>query len=111
MRTLASNQSSPGVFVRKRSPIHITLTRTTNNNQLFKDQVLPLQRKPGCACGGDCPSCRDEGAAIQTKLRIGRPGDKYEQEADRVAGQVMRMPETAVQCKSCSCGKPAGPMG
>ena len=30
---------------------------------------------------------------IQTKLTIGTPDDKYEQEADRVADQVMRMPE------------------
>jgi len=31
---------------------------------------------------------------IQAKLKIGQPNDKYEQEADRVADQVMRMPET-----------------
>ena len=30
---------------------------------------------------------------IQTKLKIGQQGDKYEQEANRVAEQVMRMPE------------------
>lgn len=30
---------------------------------------------------------------LQTKLRIGRPNDIYEQEADRVAERVMRMPE------------------
>ncbi len=30
---------------------------------------------------------------IQAKLKIGAPNDKYEQEADRVADQVMRMPE------------------
>ncbi len=30
---------------------------------------------------------------IQAKLRIGQPNDKYEQEADRVAEQVMRMPD------------------
>ncbi len=29
---------------------------------------------------------------IQTKLAINKPGDEYEQEADRVAKQVMRMP-------------------
>ena len=29
---------------------------------------------------------------LQAKLRIGQPGDKYEQEADRVADVVMRMP-------------------
>ena len=30
---------------------------------------------------------------IQTKLKVGQPGDVYEQEADRVADMVMRMPE------------------
>lgn len=30
---------------------------------------------------------------LQAKLTIGQPGDVYEQEADRVAEQVMRMPE------------------
>ena len=30
---------------------------------------------------------------IQAKLRVGQPGDIYEQEADRVADEVMRMPE------------------
>ena len=30
---------------------------------------------------------------LQTKLRISNPGDKFEQEADRVADSVMRMPD------------------
>ncbi|KAA0229892.1 DUF4157 domain-containing protein [candidate division KSB1 bacterium] len=30
---------------------------------------------------------------LQAKLKVGAPGDKYEQEADRVADQMMRMPE------------------
>lgn len=34
--------------------------------------------------------------ALQTKLRISQPGDVYEQEADRVAGAVMRMAEPEV---------------
>ena len=34
---------------------------------------------------------------IQTKLEISAPGDKYEQETDRVADQVMRMPEPVMQ--------------
>ena len=34
---------------------------------------------------------------LQTKLRIGPPGDKYEQEADRVADAVMQMPEPQLQ--------------
>ncbi len=35
--------------------------------------------------------------AIQAKLKIGQPNDIYEQEADRVAAEVMRMPEPEVQ--------------
>ena len=31
--------------------------------------------------------------AVQAKLRVSRPNDRHEQEADRVSGQVMRMPE------------------
>ncbi|HJR75341.1 MAG TPA: DUF4157 domain-containing protein [Nitrospiraceae bacterium] len=59
-----------------------------------------LQRK--CACGksagvggpcGDCQRNKLVGKPIQTKLQINEPGDVYEQEADRVAEQVMRMPE------------------
>jgi hypothetical protein len=44
----------------------------------------------------------DTGPAIQTKLTVGEVGDKYEQEADRVAEQVMRAPEPAKD--DCSCG-------
>jgi hypothetical protein len=35
--------------------------------------------------------------ALQAKLRIGQPNDIYEQEADRVAEQVMRMPDPVLQ--------------
>ena len=41
--------------------------------------------------------------AIQAKLKISNPGDKYEQEADRITGEVMRIPEKALQSK-CLCG-------
>jgi outer membrane protein OmpA-like peptidoglycan-associated protein len=37
--------------------------------------------------------------AIQTKLAVNRPGDDYEQEADRVAEQVMRIPEPPAQAR------------
>lgn len=42
---------------------------------------------------------------IQPKLKISAPGDKYEQEADRVAEQVMRMPAPVVQRKCAQCEK------
>ena len=38
-----------------------------------------------------------EYGAIQAKLKIGQPGDKYEQGADRVANQVMNMSESYLQ--------------
>lgn len=73
-----------------------------------------LRRK--CECGnaagltGLCSQCHVERATaqssralksdaapilhdfVQTKLAVGTPGDKYEQEADRIAEQVMRLP-------------------
>ena len=59
---------------------------------------LILQRK--CACGGgamsstdECEECsRKKYLGLQTKLRINEPGDVYEQEADRVAEQVLAKP-------------------
>lgn len=39
----------------------------------------------------------------QPKPEVSSPGDPYEREADRVAGQVMLMPEPQVQ-RTCSCG-------
>jgi hypothetical protein len=41
--------------------------------------------------------------AIQTKLAINKLGDSYEQEADRMAEQVMRTPEPQLQL-ACPCG-------
>jgi hypothetical protein len=57
---------------------------------------MPLLQRQ-CACGGGCPRCKKQELGIQTKLKISEPGDKYEQEADRIADEVMRMPEPSVQ--------------
>src|SRR4030095_4328224 len=46
------------------------------------------------------------GQAIQAKLTISRPGDEYEQEADRVADQVMRMPDDSTPAAVRSDGLP-----
>jgi hypothetical protein len=68
---------------------------------------LLLQRK--CACGGSsgltgsCSDCEKKkllDQPLQTKLRINEPGDEYEQEADRVAEQVMRMAEPGKETNS-----------
>lgn len=41
-----------------------------------------------CPFGGICHTCPSQ---IQADLKIGQPGDKFEDEADRVAEQVMRL--------------------
>lgn len=59
---------------------------------------ITLQRK--CACGGtpgandECETC-NSGKFLQTKLAIGASDDPLEQEADRVADQVLAMPENS----------------
>lgn len=40
-----------------------------------------------------------ESNAIQEKITIGQPNDKYEREADRVADQITRMSDTAIRSK------------
>lgn len=48
-----------------------------------------------CSCGGtpgptgECPACRRKRKlGLQTKLRVGTPGDRWEREADRTAERV-----------------------
>ncbi len=55
---------------------------------------------------------------VQASLKVNAPGDRYEQQAERVADQVMRAPsvslptvDATVQRQTCSCGRPAGPDG
>ena len=99
------------------------LMRSLNHtNSLNKSSFTPvssglLQRK--CSCG-KCSKCQQVNSTqqqqksseippvmhdllkspsvnIQPKLKIAQPNDKYEQEADRVADQIMRMPDPSVQ--------------
>ena len=67
-----------------------------------------LQRK--CACGThtmggeQCAECQKknmavDGRPLQTKLRISEPGEVHEQEADRVAEQVMRISQADVSAR------------
>jgi hypothetical protein len=81
--------------------------QTTTQAQDSGGSTLLLQRK--CACGGsaglsgECEECRTKrllGKPLQAKLRINEPGDEYEREADRVADQVMRMPDAPVDGRS-----------
>ena len=63
------------------------------------DMILQLQR----TVGNRAVQKLIKSGALQAKLKIGQPNDVYEQEADRVAEQVMRMPEPQVQRKCDKC--------
>ena len=67
-------------------------TKKTESSQSISspvDQVIYLQR----TIGNQAVQRLIKSGTLQAKLKIGRPGDKYEHEADRVADAVMRMPE------------------
>ena len=66
------------------------------NSSVPTSSNLYIRRKSTCVCGGGCPRCKSQ-ETIQSKLKVGAPNDIYEQEADRVAEQIMRMPASAVQ--------------
>lgn len=77
---------------------------------------LLLQRK--CACGsptssltGECAECKSK-KRLQTKLTIGASNDPQEQEADRVADQVLAVPaNTAVRGAAPHIQRFSGPAG
>ncbi len=80
------------------------LTKSTRFNSLDKQSssAIPAQRTSLRRRRTEQPLLRHESSnqaqlqllrSLQAKLTISTPGDKYEEEADRVANQVMRMPE------------------
>jgi hypothetical protein len=83
---------------RTKSPVeatHFTAARTP-----LLDRQCACGGKAGSA-GGECAECRrkkllgDRTSSLQPKLTINQPGDRFEREADRIAEQVMRMPDPA----------------
>lgn len=80
------------------------LLRLIQSNAEERDAVLTGTALP--YFGHDfapIPVSPPKAGALQTKLAINKQGDEYEQEADRVSEQVMRMPEPQVQ-RACLCG-------
>jgi len=84
-RNLKKNRSNP-VFKKQKKGISKSSSSPIYN-------IISLQK----SIGNSAVQRLFESGAIQAKLKIGRPGDKYEQEADRVANQVMSMPEPHLQ--------------
>ncbi len=78
------------------------LQRSIGNNRLQslgRSPSIPrIQRQ--CGCGGGCSGCASKEEArpkVQAKLTVGPAHDAYEQEADRVADSIMRMPMPAIE--------------
>lgn len=92
MKYFTTKQHSNDTFSRNSFRAHAISIPKLKILSLLSSNNTIIQRKPSCPCGGGCPRCR-KSLGIQTKLKISDPGDTYEQEADRVAEQVMRMPE------------------
>ncbi len=69
-------------------------TSTAEHHRSFQ----PFFTKAG---GGDffAPVRHSGTPTVQTKLTVNKPGDKFEQEADKTADKVMRMPDAAVPSK------------
>jgi len=70
----------------------VSQTRKTDFSQSTNspiDHILSLQR----TIGNQAVQRLFKSGSVQAKLKIGQPGDIYEQEADRVADAVIRMPE------------------
>jgi len=74
---------------KKNSPLRI---QRTKSSQLIKnpaDRILFLQR----TIDNQTVQQLIKSGTLLAKLKIGQPGNKYEQEVNRVADEVIRMPE------------------
>ncbi len=69
-----------------------TIQRDMDVSRMQPSQVLSLQRAIGNRAVQQLVSSSRNAPVIQTKLQVGPVGDRYEQEADRVAKEVVRMP-------------------
>jgi len=71
------------------SLLQIQRKKSSQSMKIHANRILFLQR----TIGNQAVQRLIKSGTLQAKLKIGQPGDKYEQEADRVADAVMRMPE------------------
>lgn len=85
MKAMAAKQQPSNDFHRQHQEV---IQAPLIQNEFPSTDAIVLQRMSACPCDGGCPLCV-EGMVIQPKLKIGEPGDRYEQEADRVADEVV----------------------
>lgn len=72
------------------------LLQSKSTNHFSSSTHSVLQRKCACggptATGGECASCGKKKHSLQRKLTIGASNDPLEQEADRIADQILATP-------------------
>ncbi len=97
-RVKVSSQQKP-----QAAPLHISpglmLQRSLGNQLMPRHTAKPIIQRQ-CACGGACSNCalkKDVQRKVQAKLTVGPAHDAYEQEADRVADSIMRMPAASIE--------------
>ena len=87
MKEIANTSSKKNDVKTDNSVVRANKAESFQSRHSPADQVLHLQRTIGNQAVGGLI----ESGALQAKLKIGQLGDRYEEEADRVAEQVMRM--------------------
>ncbi|MDX2100767.1 MAG: DUF4157 domain-containing protein, partial [Leptolyngbyaceae cyanobacterium bins.59] len=79
-------------------PSPIVQTSRDSSETASEGETTRLEWKPfRLYAEGQTPPSPPKLHGVQAKLTIGQPNDQYEQEADRVAEQVMSMPDSATQ--------------
>jgi len=78
---------------KRNSSLRIQRKKSSQPMKTPADRILFLQR----TIGNQAVQRLIKSGTLQARLRIGQPGDIYEEEADRVADAVMRMPEPQVR--------------
>ena len=93
MYKISRRYAKTPIVKRSNSSLRIQRNKSSQPLKSPADRILFLQR----TIGNQAVQRLIKSGTLQTKLKIGQPGDKYEQEADRVADQVMAMPDPRLQ--------------
>jgi len=88
--------NSAGLVAMRRLEVNIIMEAIRFQRKETTEEARPNKSKHSSSIIGPA-------LPIQTKLTINTPGDQYEQEADRVAEQVMRMPDPASRSSIGPC--------
>ncbi|MEP6519604.1 eCIS core domain-containing protein [Microcoleus vaginatus] len=91
-RSAASN-TYPGGIQRLETSGVKEQEESTESLQMQPDEAIQAKSSEGEPQEKEEPNKE----LVQTKLTVGAPGDKYEQEADSMAAKVMRMPDSAIK--------------